>query len=44
MERCSNWFKEEAALRLDESKRPTKGKKAETEPKNEDPMTTQDID
>jgi hypothetical protein len=45
MERCSNWFKEEAAFRVDESKTPTKGKKADTEPNNdEDPMTIHDID
>jgi hypothetical protein len=44
LERCSNWFKQETAFRVDESKRPRKGTKAERVPSNEESMTRLDID
>jgi uncharacterized protein YpmB len=43
LERCSDWFREEAAFRVDESKRPGKGNKAKY-PVKEESRTRLDID
>jgi hypothetical protein len=44
LERCSDWFKGEAAFRVDESKRPGKGNKQRKYPVIEDSTTRLDID
>jgi uncharacterized protein YxeA len=44
LERCSDWFKEEEKFRVEESKRPGKGKHQREYPGIEDSTTRLDID